>query len=414
MKQTVLLIGTADTKADELNYLRQVLEAQGMAVLLMDVGVLEKGAVTVDISNETVATAGGSTLQAIISQGDENTAMQVMAIGSSKLAVELYAHNKIHGMLALGGTMGTDLALDVALALPIGLPKVVLSTVAHSHLIAPERISPDLIMVLWAGGLYGLNSLCQSALAQAAGAIAGAIKAARPPSFDRPLIGMTSLGKSCLRYMVTLKPALEARGFEVAVFHSTGMGGRAFEALASQGRFVAVLDLSLQELANHMGGSCVTSGAGRLTGAGLAGIPQIVAPGAADMIDYPAWQPVPGAIVGRSVHVHNRLIASATSPVALRTKIANEMVLRLSRATGHTTLLLPLKGVEAWDVEGEALHDEEGLQAFMKASQSEAAAVRNPLFNYQALDLHINDTAFCDAVLKVFDAWLANGIVKRP
>ncbi len=414
ISHTVLLIGTCDTKSDELVFLRTVLAQQGMAVLLMDVGVLAQGNVPVDIDNAQVAKAAGSRLQAVIDCGDENTAMQIMAQGACALASQLSAEKKIHGVLALGGTMGTDLALDVALALPLGMPKVIVSTVAYSQLIAPERISPDLMMVLWAGGLYGLNSLCQSALAQGAGAIAGAVKAAQPPSFDKPLIGLTSLGKSCLRYMLTLKPALEARGFEVAVFHTTGMGGRAFEALAAQRRFAAVLDLSLQELANHVGGSCVSSGADRLMSAALAGVPQIVAPGAADMVDFAAWQIVPANLEGRDVHVHNRLIASATSPMVMRVAIAQEMVKRLSKAIAATALLLPVRGVQAWDKAGEPLYDPDGLQAFMGAAVQAASAVENPHFSFQTLDMHINDDAFCDAVLAVFDEWLRLGIVCSP
>ena len=288
MSKTVLLVGTADTKSDELSFLRASIEQQGAKVLLMDVGVLAQGPVQVDVSNRAVARAGGFSLEAVMSWGDENRAMNTMALGASRLASELFEQGKIHAMLALGGTMGTDLAFDVASGLPLGVPKVILSTVAFSQLIPPERISADLMMMLWAGGLYGLNSLCKSALAQAAGAAVGAMNAAQPPRFDRPLIGMTSLGKSCLNYMAHLKPALEQRGVEVAVFHTTGMGGRAFESLAEQGKFAAVLDLSLQELANQVGGSCVSAGAARLTGASRHGTPQIVAPGAADMIDFPA------------------------------------------------------------------------------------------------------------------------------
>ena len=216
--------------------------------------------------------------------------MTKMAEGATAVARRLYADGRIDGMLALGGTMGTDLALDVASALPLGVPKFIVSTVAYSHLIPPERIPPDLMMILWAGGLYGLNELCRSALAQAAGAVVGACRSAAPPREMRPVIGMTSLGKSCLRYMEDLLPALEARGYDVAVFHTTGMGGRAFEALAADGRFVAVMDFSLQELANHIGGSVVSAGPNRLEGAGGRGVPQIVAPGAIDMIDFPTWR----------------------------------------------------------------------------------------------------------------------------
>lgn len=193
----------------------------------------------VDITNTAVASAAGTTLASVRASRDENEAMSCMAAGAAVLAAGCRARGEIDAMIALGGTMGTDLALEVAAALPLGMPKLVLSTVAGSHLIAPERISPDIIMMLWAGGLYGLNSLCRSALAQAAGAVVGAARAALPPERGRPMIGMTSLGRSCLSYMEPLKPALEARGFEVAVFHTTGMGGRAFEALARAGQFAA-------------------------------------------------------------------------------------------------------------------------------------------------------------------------------
>ncbi len=410
--KTILVIGTADTKSDEIAFLRQQVQAQGAQALVMDVGVLAAGHAPVDVSNAEVAAAADTTLQAVIDSGDENTAMTLMAQGASALAMKLHAEGRIHGLLALGGSMGTDLAFDVAAALPLGFPKVVVSTVAYSHLIPPERITPDLIMVLWAGGLYGLNSLCMSALAQGAGAVVGAARAAMPPRSDRPLVGMTSLGKSCLRYMVTLKPALEARGYEVAVFHSSGMGGRAFEAMAAAGRFCAVMDFCLQELANHLGGSVVTSGEGRLTGAGASGTPQIVAPGAVDMVDFPAWAPVPRLLEGRPVHVHNRLIASATSAPDLRRRIAHEIGSRLAGAKGPTCLLLPLQGVEQWDRPDEPLHDAEGLASFLQAMRG---AVR-PGTRCVELDAHINDDAFGEAALRVFDDWVAQGLVKpgRP
>jgi uncharacterized protein (UPF0261 family) len=415
---TILLIGTADTKSDEIIFLRDCMIAQGAEVLVMDVGVLDKGTCPIDMTNVQVTAAANATLADIIESGDENTAMTAMAEGASALALQTVMAGKAHGVLILGGTMGTDLALDVASSLPLGVPKVVLSTVAHSHLIPPERIPPDLITVLWAGGLYGLNSVCKAALAQAAGAVVGAVKAstwlkiANPNQAKKPLIGMTSLGKSCLRYMVNLKPLLEARGFEVAVFHTTGMGGRAFESMAERGLFAAVLDLSLQELANHVGGSVVTSGASRLLGAGLAGVPQIVAPGAADMVDFAAWDDVPASLAGRSIHVHNRLIASATSPASLRQTIAKEIAQRLSQATGPTALLMPLQGVEAWDKEGEPLHDPAGLEAFTHALRSEVAKLNSAAFSYQEIDAHINDDAFCDAVLAQFDAWVTAGFIK--
>lgn len=408
---TVLLTGTADTKSEEIAYLQERIRTMGAVPLTMDVGVLTAGHAPVDIPNTQVAEAAGSSIEAVIASGDENTAMTLMAQGAAAIVARLHAQGRIQGFLVLGGSMGTDLAFDVAAALPLGVPKVVISTIAYSHLIPPERITPDLIMVLWAGGLYGLNSLCKSALAQGAGAVVGAVQAAQPPRLKgpdvRPLVGMTSLGKSCLAYMVRLKPALEQRGYEVAVFHTTGMGGRAFEALARAGRFCAVMDFSLQELANHLGGSVVTSGPDRLTGAGASGTPQLVAPGAVDMVDFPAWQPVPAVLQGRAVHVHNRLIASATSAPPLRRQIAAEIGARLRAARGPTTLLLPTRGIEQWDQPGEPLHDPEGLRAFLGAMRTSVAGSTKLV----ELDAHINDEAFCTAALTQFDRWVAEGVV---
>src|SRR5208282_1336102 len=180
-------------------------------------------------------------------------------------------------------------------------------------LIPADRLAPDLMMILWAGGLYGLNSVCRSILSQAAGAVMGACSAVVAPGKQRPRVAIGSLGKSCLSYMVDLNPELEKRGFEPVVFHCTGMGGRAMESLIEQGAFVAVFDFALCELSNLLRGSVVNAGASRLEAAGRFGIPQIVAPGASDMIDVQSWAPVPAQYEGRPYHAHNRLIGSVTS-----------------------------------------------------------------------------------------------------
>lgn len=408
---SILVIGTADTKSDELLYLGERVRAAGGTPLFMDVGVLEPATFTPEFTNDAVARAGDSTLDTLRGCGDENTAMTAMARGAAALTLAAWREGRIQGVLMLGGSMGTDLALDVAAALPLGVPKVVLSTIAHSHLIPPERITPDLTMMLWAGGLYGLNSICRAALSQAAGAVVGAARVAEPPRRDRPLVGITSFGKSCLRYMVALKPALEARGFEVAVFHTTGMGGRAFESLAAQGVFAAVFDFSLQEISNHLGGSCVTAGPDRLTGAGRAGVPQLVAPGAVDMIDFPAWGGPPPGFEGRPSHDHNRLIASATLDDARRRVVAATIAERLASAAGPTHLLIPQRGLHAWDLPEQPLHDAQGLSAFLDELVRQAGE-RD--LDWQLIAAHINDDAFVAAALNVFDAWVAQGVVPSP
>ena len=420
---SILIVGTADTKADELLYMRRCVERQGAQAAIMDVGVLAGAAFQPEVSNHAVAQAAGLSLADVVALGDENAAMAAMAQGAAALARQRWADAMLDGVLVLGGTMGTDLALDVAAALPLGVPKVVLSTVSFSPLIPPERISPDLTMVLWSGGLYGLNPICEAALAQACGAVVGACRAVEPPRDDRPMVAISSLGKSCLSYMVRLKPALEARGFQVAVFHCTGMGGRAMEALAAQGRFVAVLDLCLQELCNDLNGSVVSAGPDRLRAAGAAGVPPLVAPGACDMVDLPSWRPLPKRYDGRPYHAHNRLIGSVVLSPEERRDVAREIAARLAQAQGPTAFLLPLGGIQQWDRPGEALHDPEGLAAFIEGARAEIGrmtrrgdpvqSVTSPAAEFVEVPAHINDDAFADAVLTLFDRWVAQGKIRR-
>ena len=183
--KTILVIGTYDTKNDELTYMADRIQAQGGGVLSMDISVLGDPADPTDISKHAVAEAGGSSIQTATDSNDENTAMQIMARGASVLARDLYQAGRFDGVVILGGTMGTDAALDICQALPLGVPKYIVSTVSFSPLIEPQRLSADIQMILWAGGLYGLNSVCKASLSQAAGAVLGAARAVEPPNLAK-------------------------------------------------------------------------------------------------------------------------------------------------------------------------------------------------------------------------------------
>ncbi|WP_435660259.1 Tm-1-like ATP-binding domain-containing protein [Leisingera caerulea] len=404
--KTILVAGTYDTKDDELGYLAQVIRGQGGSVLTMDVSVLGDPSQPADVSKHEVAEAGGSSIQEAIGTGDENTAMQIMGRGAAAKAHELYRTGRLDGVIVLGGTMGTDLALDMCAALPVGVPKYIVSTVAFSPLMPPERIPADVQMILWAGGLYGLNSICKASLSQAAGAVLGAARAVEPPRRDRPLIGMTSFGKTVLRYMVTLKPALEARGFEVAVFHATGMGGRAFESLAAEGAFAAVMDFAPQEVSNHLFGG-LSAGADRMTNAGRAGIPQLVAPGCYDLVDFVGWQGTPAQLEGRETHAHNRLLTSAVLEAAERRQVAQAVCGKLAAARAPVAVLLPAGGCNEWDRPGAPLHDAAGLAAFCDEMRRRCPGNAS----LHELDCHINDAEFAAKALEIFDSWIASGVV---
>lgn len=406
--KTILVIGTYDTKDSELGFLAGVIREQSGKVLTMDVSVLGDPSEPTDYSKHDVAEEAGSTIAAAIATGDENLAMQIMAAGAAGLTSRLYVEGKFDGMIVLGGTMGTDLALDVCSALPLGVPKYIVSTVSFSPLIPADRLAADVQMILWAGGLYGLNSVCKASLSQAGGAVLGAARAAIKPDVTKPMIGMTSLGTSALKYVVPLKPALEKRGYEVAVFHATGMGGRAFESLAGQGAFACVFDFCTQELGNHVNGSNISAGADRLTNAGLNGTPQIVAPGCYDLVDIVGWQPEPEKWANHLKHAHNRLLTSIVLNVEERRMVARAHSEQLAKAKGPVALLLPQAGLGEWDREGHDLHDQAGLDQFLQ----ELRLTLSSNVDAHPIDGHINDAVFADKALEIFDTWRAQGVIK--
>lgn len=405
--RTILIVGTYDTKQDELGYLAEVIRAQGGGVKTMDVSVLGDPRAPTDYSKHQVAEAGGSSIAEAIAGEDENLAMQIMARGAAALAARLHAEGAFDGVLVLGGSMGTDLALDLCAGLPLGVPKYIVSTVSFSPMIPPERLAADVQMILWAGGLYGLNSVCKASLSQAAGAVLGAARAVEKPRRDRPLIGVTSFGKTVLRYMVTLKPALEAKGFEVAAFHATGMGGRAFESLAAEGAFAAVMDFAPQEVGNHLHGSAISAGPDRMTNAGKAGIPQIVSIGCYDLVDLVGWHDLPEHLRDRPAHAHNRLLTSVIMTADERREMARVMCERLAQARGPVVFLLPTRGGNEWDRPGGPLSDPEALAAFVQGVRDHCPAN----VTLVEMDAHINDPAFSDAALAVIDDWIDRGLL---
>jgi uncharacterized protein (UPF0261 family) len=405
--KTIMVVGTYDTKNDELEYMAERINALGGIVLTMDISVLGDPVNPTDLSKHQVAEAGGSSIQTAIDSGDENTAMQIMADGACVLARQLHADGKIDGVVILGGTMGTDAALDICQALPLGVPKYVVSTVSFSPLIPPDRLSADIQMILWAGGLYGLNSVCKASLSQAAGAVLGAARAVEAPTGSRPTVGMTSLGSSCLKYMKLLKPALEERGYEVAIFHATGMGGMAYESIAANKGFVCVMDFALPEIGNLLAGSVVNGGEDRMLNAGRAGIPQIVAPGCLDLIDFAGWQDIPQRYQDRPFHAHNRLIKSSGLNGEERRETAREVANRLKQSATPAHVILTNQGIEEWDREGDVAHDPEAFGEFC----DEMRKVMTDPIEFTELDCHINDQAFADKALEIFDAWVADGTV---
>lgn len=391
---TVLLIGTLDTKGDELAYVRDLIRARGHEVRVLDAGVLGEPRFAPDIAASAVAEAGGATLDALRRQGDRGVALEVMARGAAAVAAREHAAGHVDAVLGLGGSCGTAIATAAMRALPVGLPRVMVSTMASGHVGAYVG-ETDITMMYSVVDIAGLNRLSRRILANAAGAVSGMLEQPAPASADKPLLAATMFGVTtpCVE---RVRKALEAAGYEVLVFHATGSGGRAMEGLIRAGFIAGVADVTTTEWCDELVGGVLTAGPERLDAAAQAGIPQVVSVGALDMVNFGGKETVPERFRGRKLHVHNPNVTLMRTTAEECARLGEIIARKLNAAKGPTTLLVPLRGVSALDREGQPFHDPEADAALFDA-------LRRNLEGHVTLvelDHHINDPEFADAVAK--------------
>ena len=392
MRQTVLLIATLDTKAEEMAYVRDLIARRGHAVMVLDPGVLRDPPFPPDVSAKEVAEAGGTSLAELRARNDRGAALDVMARGAAKLAARLHAEGRVQGVLGLGGSCGTAIASAAMRALPFGLPKVMVSTVASGQVGSYVGVK-DLTMMYSVVDIAGLNRISRQVLANAAGAVSGMLGPAIPPGDDRPLVAATMFGvtTACVE---RLRSAVEKAGYEVLVFHATGSGGRAMEELIKAGFIAGVADVTTTEWADELVGGTLAAGPERLDAAAKAGIPQVVSVGALDMVNFGPRETVPDRFAERKLYVHNpNVTLMRTTPDECR-QLGEIIARKLNAATGATTLFLPLKGVSALDAPGKQFHDPEADAALFDALRRNIG----PAVTVVELDLHINDSGFADAM----------------
>ena len=403
----VALIGTLDTKGAECAWLAEQLDKYGVQALFVDVGSFSASPLA-NVSSDDVIAAADSDAAALRERRDRGEMMQVMSVGAARIVRDLAVSGRIHGLLALGGSGGSSVAAAAMQALPVGFPKLLVSTMASGD-VKPYVGEVDATLMYSVVDVAGINSVSSQVFANAAAAIAGMAQAyedrlAAVPAGHKPVVAVTMFG-------VTTPAADEARdtlsdlGYEVLVFHATGAGGRAMEKLAESGLLAGVCDLTTTELADDLVGGVLSAGPRRLEMAGRVGLPQAVSLGALDMVNFGPVDTVPPEFAGRNLFVHNPTVTLMRTTPEEMAELGRRIAAKLAAATGPTELFIPLRGVSAIDVEGAPFRDAEAdatLFAELRAGLAGSGVV------VHELDQAINDPGFGAAMARALHASITN------
>jgi uncharacterized protein (UPF0261 family) len=392
---TVALLGTFDTKQAEYRWLRERLVEAGCSVLGVDVGPFSDGAGLADVTSALVASEAGADLQQLRDQGDRGHAMTVMGDGAAAVVTRLYREGRLDGVLAVGGSGGSSVAGRVMRALPVGVPKLLVSTMASGD-VRPYIGDVDVTLMYSVVDISGMNSVSETVLGNAVAAVAGMAahherrRNTPAPTDRRPVVAATMFG-------LTTPAVDEARGvltdlgYEVLVFHATGSGGRAMESLVASGLVDGVLDLTTTELADDLVGGVLTAGPERLEAAGRAGVPQVVSVGALDMVNFGPRESVPERFADRTFLVHNPTVTLMRTTREEMGTLGGRIASKVAGATGPVEVFLPLRGVSGIDAPGKQFEDpaaDEACFAELRAGLAGSAVV------VHELDSHINDEGF--------------------
>ena len=394
---SVYLLATLDTKGREAGFVRDRLRELGVAVVLVDVGSAGEPSLPADISRDQIFAAAGAAPGGHFP--DRGTAVATAAAGARALLVHEFAAGRVSGVLGLGGSAGTTIATAAMRALPLGVPKVMVCTLASGQ-VRPWVGDKDLFMLNSVVDLVGLNHISRPVLDQAARAMAGLVSfpTAAPPTTgpgttpaDRPLIAATMFGVTT-PCVAAARQILEDAGYEVLVFHATGNGGQAMETLIADGLVAGVLDITTTELADELVGGILSAGPDRLTAAGRRGIPQVISVGALDMVNFGPLDTVPVRFRERHFHRHNPTVTLMRTTPEENRQLGREMGSKAAAARGPTCILLPRRGISAIDKDGQPFEDREARASLFAGLRETAGSV--PI---EELDCHINDPEFAQA-----------------
>jgi uncharacterized protein (UPF0261 family) len=396
MANTIALLAALDTKAEDAAFLKARLEANGHNVIVVDIGVLGTPQIASQVDRATVAEAGGAALTDLQAQQDRAHAVATMAAGATRVVADLVLSGDVHAVLALGGGAGTSIGSAAMQHLPLGMPKLILTTVASGNTAGYVGTS-DIVLFPSIVDIAGMNTISAITYTRAADALSGMLSGARSsppvqPHRDRPLVAATMFGVTT-PCVLRAKETLETAGCEVVVFHATGTGGRTMERLVSEGYVDAVLDLTTTEWADEVVGGILSAGPHRLEAAALAGVPQVVSLGATDMVNFGPPETIPERFSGRRFYRHNSENTLMRVIPEEATRIGTAIAEKLNTARGDAVLLVPNRGVSALDAAGQPFDDPKARIALITAIRKNIDENR---VRVEEFDLHINDEAFAD------------------
>ena len=393
MSKTICIVGALDTKGEEYSFINKKIKKKGFKTIVVDTGILERPKFTADVSNKEVAEAGGKDLNELISKKDRGEAIAVMSKGACTIIKKLHNDGKIDGIISMGGSAGTAVGTNAMRSLPVGLPKVMVSTVASGDTSGYVGIK-DIVMIPSIVDVSGINRISREIFTNAVGAITGmvSIEKETPPA-EKPLIAATMFGNTtpCVE---KAKEILEKNGYEVLVFHATGTGGKTMESLIQDGYILGILDITITEWADELVGGVLSAGPTRLEAAALKGIPAVVVPGCLDMVNFWAPNTVPDKYKGRKFYPHNpNITLMRTTPEEMK-ELGKIIASKINKSKGKVKLFFPLKGLSMIDSPGEPFWWPEADRALFDSIKEN---IRENI-EVKELDLNINDIKFAEEI----------------
>lgn len=389
----VAIAGTFDTKGSEFNYLKERFEELGFSTFLIHTGSFEPKLPS-DITNKELIEASGENYEELLSASDRGRSVSALSKGLEILIPDLYKKGKFDGIISLGGSGGTSLVAPAMRALPIGVPKIIVSTMASGN-VSPYIGTSDIVLIPSIVDVAGLNRISTTIFDNAVHAMAGMLEYKREVlQTQKPMVAATMFGVTtpCVN---SVQKILEEKGYEVLVFHATGTGGKSMESLIESGYFAGVMDITTTEWCDELFGGVLNAGPHRLEAAGQAGIPQVVSLGALDMVNFGPVETMPAKYNGRKIYKHNPTVTLMRTTKEEMVLLAKKIAEKLNQSTGPTVLVYPLKGLSAIDNEGQIFEDVEARKILFETLDKE---INPDAVKVIKLENHINDPEFAEKI----------------